>query len=217
MCDEFWGENHRTFGVQVPGVLNPRSLRAHGGPTFHLGPVAWGDLHGSAGSLSWDLSGWRAVAIDPQKSRATLSTSCVVIYLNLTHQTSFELVCPELWHLLAFFPVRWWTSLLEFTSSKLSTWWVLSPNKIPKKFVGENYTEPRNKLLTEQWNPWQNQETNGSLVVEPILDVAPCLPGFLTHFWACTSCGSSCASLLGFLVLIHLMHTLSLCSAPPFC
>ena len=141
----------------------------------------------------------------------------LVIYLNLTHQTSFELVHPKLWHLLSFLPGRWWTSLLEFTCSKLSTWWVLSPNKISKKFVGENYTEPRDKLLAEQWNPWQNQETNCSLVVEPILDVAPCLPGFLTHFWACTSCCSSHASLLGFLVLIHLMYTLSLCSAPPFC
>lgn len=69
----------------------------------------------------------------------------------------------------------------------------------------------RNSLVKQ--NPQQNQETNRSLVVGFILDVPPCLLGFLTHFWACFSCGFlSLTCLPGLLVLIHLMLKLSLCS-----
>lgn len=110
------------------------------------------------------------------------------------------------WHLLYFSPDHFLTHTLItclLISSGLSTLWISFTIKISKKFLGGS-------------RPCRT-ETNGSLVAGPILDVIPCRLGFLTHIRTSSSCGFlTCACLCGFLVLIHLTHMLSVCSALPF-
>lgn len=107
------------------------------------------------------------------------------------------------WAVTSFFSSQVMPSLLVLISSGLSTLWISFTIKISKKFLGGS-------------RPCRT-ETNGSLVAGPILDVIPCRLGFLTHIRTSSSCGFlTCACLCGFLVLIHLTHMLSVCSALPF-